>query len=72
MTQESEVRGGTLHLYNLKIDDSGTYTCRAVNNETSHVFEDRVSITITRELWFSYFLSSKINIKNKFIEKFLL
>ncbi|KAH8235981.1 hypothetical protein KR032_011790, partial [Drosophila birchii] len=49
MTQESEVRGGTLHLYNLKIDDSGTYTCRAVSNETHELFEDRISITITPE-----------------------
>ncbi|XP_020802669.1 basement membrane-specific heparan sulfate proteoglycan core protein isoform X5 [Drosophila serrata] len=49
MTQESEVRGGTLYLYNLKIDDSGTYTCRAISNETSELFEDRISITITPE-----------------------
>ncbi|XP_070144253.1 basement membrane-specific heparan sulfate proteoglycan core protein isoform X4 [Drosophila kikkawai] len=49
MTQESEVRGGTLHLYNLKIDDSGTYICRAVSNDTENLFEDRISITITTE-----------------------
>ncbi|KPU74137.1 uncharacterized protein Dana_GF21948, isoform F [Drosophila ananassae] len=42
-----EVNGGDLYLHNLQIHDSGVYICKAVNNETSHVFEDTVSITIS-------------------------
>ncbi|XP_050331104.1 basement membrane-specific heparan sulfate proteoglycan core protein isoform X11 [Bactrocera neohumeralis] len=43
----AEEDGGVLRLYNLEIHDSGVYVCRAVNNETNRVFEDRISITIT-------------------------
>ncbi|KAH8329979.1 hypothetical protein KR067_012076, partial [Drosophila pandora] len=42
-----EVNGGDLYLHNLQIHDSGVYICQAVNNETTHVFEDTVSITIS-------------------------
>ncbi|XP_039962557.1 basement membrane-specific heparan sulfate proteoglycan core protein isoform X3 [Bactrocera tryoni] len=45
----AEEDGGVLRLYNLEIHDSGVYVCRAVNNETNRVFEDRISITITEQ-----------------------
>ncbi|XP_018799863.1 PREDICTED: basement membrane-specific heparan sulfate proteoglycan core protein isoform X11 [Bactrocera latifrons] len=45
----AEEDGGILRLYNLEIHDSGVYVCRAVNNETNRVFEDRISITITEQ-----------------------
>ncbi|XP_017067472.1 basement membrane-specific heparan sulfate proteoglycan core protein isoform X12 [Drosophila eugracilis] len=43
-----DVEGGDLHLFNLQISDSGVYICQAVNNETTHVFKDTVSITISQ------------------------
>ncbi|XP_070067065.1 basement membrane-specific heparan sulfate proteoglycan core protein isoform X29 [Drosophila virilis] len=45
----AEIEGGVLHLYNLQIADSGVYICQAVNNQTSRVFEDKVSITISNQ-----------------------
>ncbi|XP_073829721.1 terribly reduced optic lobes isoform X13 [Musca autumnalis] len=38
---------GVLRLYDLQIHDSGTYICQARNNQTQHIFEDKVTITIT-------------------------
>lgn len=45
----AEEEDGILRLYNLQIYDSGVYVCRAVNNDTKRVFEDKVSITISGE-----------------------
>lgn len=49
LPNSAEEDGGVLRLYNLQIYDSGVYVCRAVNNETKRVFEDKISITITGE-----------------------
>ncbi|KAI8120669.1 Basement membrane-specific heparan sulfate proteoglycan core protein [Lucilia cuprina] len=42
-----EQNNGVLRLYDLQIHDSGVYICRATNNETRRVFEDKITITIT-------------------------
>ncbi|XP_015042334.2 basement membrane-specific heparan sulfate proteoglycan core protein isoform X26 [Drosophila pseudoobscura] len=49
LPEDSEVEGGVLHLYNLQITDSGIYVCHAENNETMHVYQDTVSVTISQE-----------------------
>ncbi|XP_051863586.1 basement membrane-specific heparan sulfate proteoglycan core protein isoform X17 [Drosophila albomicans] len=45
----AEVNGGDLYIHQLQLSDSGVYTCRAINNQTSHTFEDSVSITVTQQ-----------------------
>ncbi|XP_062139244.1 basement membrane-specific heparan sulfate proteoglycan core protein isoform X23 [Drosophila sulfurigaster albostrigata] len=45
----AEVNGGELYIHQLQLSDSGVYTCRAINNQTSHTFEDSVSITVTQQ-----------------------
>ncbi|KAM7349794.1 terribly reduced optic lobes isoform 6-T6 [Cochliomyia hominivorax] len=47
MPYGNEQSNGVLRLYDLQIHDSGVYICRATNNETRRVFEDKISITIT-------------------------
>uniref|UniRef100_T1PLQ8 Basement membrane-specific heparan sulfate proteoglycan core protein n=1 Tax=Musca domestica TaxID=7370 RepID=T1PLQ8_MUSDO len=42
-----EQADGVLRLYDLQIHDSGTYICQARNDQTQHIFQDNVTITIT-------------------------
>ncbi|KAH8387838.1 hypothetical protein KR093_009841, partial [Drosophila rubida] len=49
LPNSAEISGGVLYIHSLKLSDSGVYICKAINNQTSHVFEDRVSITVTKQ-----------------------
>lgn len=45
----TEIQGGDIHIHNLQITDSGIYICQAINNQTSHTYDDKIAITVTRK-----------------------